>query len=46
MDELDNTGGDGGFPYGGDVGEGASGGFVLQHDSIELRDVELVCGGA
>lgn len=46
MDELDNTGGDSGFSHGGDVGEGAGGGFVLQHDSVELRDVELIGSGA
>lgn len=46
MDELDDTGGDGGFPHGGDVGEGAGRGFVLQDDPVELGDVELVGGGA
>ncbi|POO02482.1 hypothetical protein TorRG33x02_014660 [Trema orientale] len=46
VDELEDPGGDGGLPHGGDVGVLAEGGFVLQHDAVELGDVELVGGGA
>lgn len=46
MDELDDSGGDRGFPHGGDVGEGAGGGFVLENNAVELGDIELVGGGA
>lgn len=46
VDERQDTGCDGGFPDCGDRGVGANGGFVLEDDAIELRDVELVGGGA
>lgn len=45
VDELEDSGGDGGFTDGGDVGVGTERGLVLEDDSIELRDVELVDGG-
>lgn len=46
VDELEDAGGDGRLAHGGDVGEGALGGLVLQHDAVQLRHVELVGGGA
>lgn len=46
VDELQNAGGDGGLPHGGDIREGAKRGFVLEDDAVELGDVELVGGGA
>lgn len=46
VDELEDSGGDGGFPDGGNGGVRAEGGFVFKDDPVELRDVELVGGGA
>lgn len=46
VDQLENPSGDGGFSHGGDIGEGSSGGFVFQDDTVELRDVELIGAGA
>lgn len=46
MNERQNTSCDSGFTDGGDRGVGANGGFVLENDAIELRDVKLVGGGA
>lgn len=46
VDELENAGGDGGLPDGGNGGVGAERGLVLEDDTVELGDVELVGGGA
>lgn len=46
VDELENAGGDGGLPDGGNGGVGAERGLVLEDDAVELGDVELVGGGA
>lgn len=46
VDELQDAGGDGGFPHSGDVRKRAKGGFVLEDDAVELGHVELVGGGA
>lgn len=44
--ELEDTGSDGGLADGGDVSVGAEGSFVFQDNAVELRDVELIGGGA
>lgn len=46
VDERKNPSSNGGLPDGAHSGEGAAGGLVLEHNAIELRDVEVVGGGA
>lgn len=46
MDEREDTGCNGGFADGGYRGVGADGGFVLENNTVQLRDVKLVGGGA
>ena len=46
VDELEDPGGNGGLPNGGDVGVRTDRGFFFEDDAVELGDVELVGGGA
>ena len=46
VNELENSGSDGGFADSRYVGEGAERRLILEDNAIELRDVELVGGGA
>lgn len=44
VDERENPSGNGGLPDGAHGGEGAAGGLVLEHNAIQLGDVEMVGG--
>lgn len=46
MDKSEDSCGDGCFPDGRNGGKGTEGRFVFQHYAVELRDIELVRGGA
>jgi hypothetical protein len=46
VDEGEDSRRDGGLPRGGDVGEGARGLAADEHDAVEVREVDLVRGGA
>lgn len=46
VNEREDSGSDGSFPDGGDGSEGAYGTLVTEHNTVELRDVEVIRGGA
>lgn len=46
VDQGEDARGDGGLPRGGDVGEGPGGLAADEHDAVEVREVDLVGGGA
>lgn len=46
VNKRKNSRSDGGFPDGTHGGEGANGSLILQHNTVKLRDVEVVVGRA